>query len=216
MEELQEFDNKLKVMTNIKPFGEQEQVLWVGGSNLENLKPDYQLHEVHDKLIQKMHGALEDLETETAVALISQKELNDFLQQQKSLLSCTPSIKPATGWYSSRFGYRLSPFTNQREFHKGLDIATRTGTSVVAPADGLIVFAGREGNYGKAVTINHGYNIITRYGHLYKFLVKKGQYVKRGQQIAEVGNTGRCTGSHLHYEILLNGVPVNPLRYILD
>jgi murein DD-endopeptidase MepM/ murein hydrolase activator NlpD len=213
---LQKFDQKLRIMTNLESSGEHDQFLGVGGPNTSTLKPEYQLEEVHDGLIRQMHQSLENLDTEIAVTGISQTELNDFLSKQKSLLACTPSIRPTMGWVSSGFGYRISPFTNKREFHKGLDIATRIGTPVVAPADGLVVFTGREGNYGKMITINHGYDLKTRYGHLYKYRVMKGAYVKRGQIIAEVGNSGRCTGPHLHYEVLLNGVPVNPLRYILN
>ena len=213
---LQEFDHKLRIMTNLPPSGEQDQFLGVGGSNVTALKPDYQLEEVHSGLIHRMHKAIEGLNTEIAVTAISQNELSQFLKDQKSLLACTPSIAPAKGWYSSGFGYRISPFTNQREFHKGLDIATRIGTPITAPADGLVVFAAREGNYGRMLAINHGYNMKTRYGHLNKFRVKKGDRVKRGQIIGEVGKSGRSTGPHLHYEVLLNGVPVNPLRYILN
>jgi murein DD-endopeptidase MepM/ murein hydrolase activator NlpD len=213
---LQEFDHKLRVMTNLQPSGEQDQFLGVGGSNMSTLKPDYQLEDVHSGLIHKMHEAIEGLNTEIAVTAISQNELSQFLKEQKSLLACTPSIAPTNGWYSSGFGYRISPFTNQREFHKGLDIATRIGTPIIAPADGLVVFAGREGNYGRMIAINHGYNMKTRYGHLHKFRIKTGDRVKRGQIIGEVGKSGRSTGPHLHYEVLLNGVPVNPLRYILN
>jgi len=213
---LQEFDHKLRIMTNLESSGEQDQFLGVGGPNMSTLKPEYQLEEVHNGLIRQMHQSLENLDAEIAVTGISQTELNNFLRKQKSLLACTPSIRPTQGWVSSRFGYRISPFTNRREFHKGLDIATRIGTPVIAPADGLVVFEGRQGNYGKMMTINHGYNLKTRYGHLHKFRVNKGTHVKRGQIIGEVGNSGRCTGPHLHYEVLLNGVPVNPLRYILN
>ena len=217
MVKLQEFDYKLKVMANIvNPSGEQEQLLGVGGSNLSNFNQDYELEEVHKPLIQKMYKSLEDLETEVAVSYITQVELSDFLKEQKSLLACTPSIKPTEGWFSSAFGYRISPFTNQREFHKGLDIATRIGTQIIAPADGLVIYTGREGNMGNIITIAHGYNIITRYGHLHGSKVKKGQNVKRAQIIGEVGNTGRCTGPHLHYEVYLHGLPVDPLRYILN
>lgn len=216
MAKLQEFDRKLRIMTNINPSEEQDQFFGLGGSNINSLNPDYQIDEVHKKLIHQTHQSLENLETEIAVTSRSQAELSKFLKEQKSILACTPSIRPTDGWFSSGFGYRISPFTNQREFHKGLDIATRIGTSVIAPADGLVVFVGREGNFGKMITINHGYELTTRYGHLHKFLVMKGQHVKRGQVIGEVGNTGRCTGPHLHYEVLLNGVPVNPLRYILN
>ncbi len=216
MAKLQEFDHKLKVMTNIEQSGQQDQFLGLGGSNIGTFKSDYQLEEIHKGLIHQMHKSLENIETEIAVASISQAELRNFFKEQKSILACTPSIRPTYGWFSSGFGYRISPFTNQREFHKGLDIATRIGTPIIAPADGLVVFVGREGNFGKMIAINHGYNLITRYGHLHKSRVKKGQHIKRGQIIAEVGNSGRCTGPHLHYEVLLSGVPVNPLRYILN
>ena len=216
MAKLQEFEHRIRVMTNLEPSGEQDQFLSLGGSNIDTLKSDYQLEEVHKGLIHRMHKSLENLETEIAVTSISQKELSGFLKKQKSILACTPSICPTEGWFSSGFGYRISPFTNRREFHKGLDIGTRVGTPIIAPADGLVVFVGREGNFGNTMTISHGYSLMTRYGHLHKFLVKKGEYVKRGQMIAEVGKTGRCTGPHLHYEVHVNGVPVNPVRYILD
>jgi len=195
MVKLQKFERKLRVMTNLEPSKQHDQLLAVGGSNASTLASGYQLEEVHKGLIQQMHKSLEDLETKTAIASISQSQLNDFLKEQKSILACTPSIRPTDGWFSSGFGYRISPFTNQREFHKGIDIATRIG---------------------KMIAINHGYNLKTRYGHLSKFQIKKGQHVKRGQIIGKVGNTGRCTGPHLHYEVLLNGVPVNPLRFILN
>ena len=216
MVKLQEFERKLRVMTNLESSEGQDQFFSLGGSNINNLKSDYQLKEVHKGLIPQMHKSLENLETEIEVTSISQTELNNFLKDQKSILARTPSISPTDGWFSSGFGYRISPFTNRREFHKGLDIGNRIGTPIMAPADGLVVFVGREGNFGKMIAINHGYNLTTRYGHLKKFRVKKGQYVKRGQVIAEVGKTGRSTGPHLHYEVLLNGVPVNPLRYILN
>jgi murein DD-endopeptidase MepM/ murein hydrolase activator NlpD len=216
MAKLQEFDRKLRIMTNQNTSDDEYQFFGLGGSNINSLNPDYQLNEIHDQLIPRTHKSLENLETEIAVTSRSQAELSKFLKEQKSILSCTPSIRPTDGWLSSGFGYRISPFTNQREFHKGLDMATRIGSPIIAPADGLIVFASREGNFGNMITINHGYNLKTRYGHLSKFLVKKGQHVKRGQIIGEVGNTGRCTGPHLHYEVLLNGVPVNPMRYILN
>jgi len=216
MAQLQEFDHKLRIMTNLNPSDEQEQFLGLGGSDLNTLTLDYRLDEVDRKLIVQTHKSIENLETEIAVTSQSQVELINFLREQKSILACTPSIRPTTGWISSGFGYRLSPFTSKREFHKGLDIATMIGTPIVAPADGLVVFAGREGGFGKMITINHGYHLMTRYGHLHKLAVIKGQFVKRGQVIGEVGNTGRCTGPHLHYEVHLNGVPVNPIRYILN
>jgi murein DD-endopeptidase MepM/ murein hydrolase activator NlpD len=213
---IQEFDRKLKSLTNINPSKEEDQILSVGGSIDTTLKSDYKIDEVHEGLVREMHAALENVENEIVVTSISQKELNNFFEEQKSILSCTPSIKPVDGWLTSGFGYRVSPFTKQREFHKGIDIATKVGTPVITPADGIVVSVGKEGNYGKVIVINHGYNMKTRYAHLHKFRVKKGDLVKRGDIIGEVGISGRCTGPHLHYEVLLSSVPVNPFRYILN
>ncbi len=123
---------------------------------------------------------------------------------------------PTRGWTSSRFGYRASPFTGKREFHKGIDISARMGSPVVATADGMVAFSGLDRGYGRTIVLKHGYGLKTRYAHLKRILVKKGQFVKRGEIIGLVGNSGRSTGSHLHYEVHLNGVPVNPMKYIID
>jgi murein DD-endopeptidase MepM/ murein hydrolase activator NlpD len=117
---------------------------------------------------------------------------------------------------TSGFAYRKSPFTNEREFHEGLDISARTGTEVIAPADGVVSEIGKTYGFGNLLIISHGYGLKTTYGHLSSILVRKGQKVKRGEKIALTGSTGRTTGPHLHYEVALNGVPVNPLNYILN
>jgi murein DD-endopeptidase MepM/ murein hydrolase activator NlpD len=144
------------------------------------------------------------------------ESLYEGLKSQRNLLSCTPSVRPTEGWYSSGFGYRISPFTGLREFHKGLDIAGRKGTKIIATADGVVTFIGRNGSYGNMMKIDHGHGMITRYGHIQKALKKRGEAVKRGDVIALMGNTGRSTGPHLHYEVFLNGLPVNPQKYILN
>ncbi len=146
----------------------------------------------------------------------SLQDLSEVIEDKKSLLVCTPSIWPCKGWLTSGFGYRNSPFTGQREMHKGLDIAARFGQPIKAPADGVITYAGRKGGLGKVVVIEHGYGYSTRLGHSSKIVVKVGDRIKRNQVIAYVGNTGRSTGPHLHYEIRVNGVPVNPFNYLLD
>ncbi len=140
----------------------------------------------------------------------------NFFKNQKSLLSSTPSIWPTRGWVTSGFGFRKSPFTGLREKHEGWDIAARAGSKVRATADGEVVVEGREYGYGNMVEVDHGYGVMTRYGHNSKHLVKVGDRVKRGQVIALVGNTGRSTGPHVHYEVLLHGVPVSPKNYILE
>ena len=131
-------------------------------------------------------------------------------------MASTPAIRPCKGWKTSNFGYRISPFTGRREFHKGFDIANRKGTPIVATADGVISFSSQKGLLGNALYIDHGHGMVTRYGHLDKILVKRGKSVKRGDKIATMGNTGRSTGPHVHYEIHMNGIPVNPEQYILN
>jgi murein DD-endopeptidase MepM/ murein hydrolase activator NlpD len=136
------------------------------------------------------------------------------IEGQQTLAAATPSIWPVTGYLSSWFGMRKDPFTGQPDFHGGLDISANGGTPVRATADGEVESTGYMGNYGNAVMINHGFGIATRYGHLSGFAVRSGQRVKRGQVLGYVGATGRATSTHLHYEILLNGRPINPLNLL--
>jgi murein DD-endopeptidase MepM/ murein hydrolase activator NlpD len=150
------------------------------------------------------------------VQVVSFQQLDEFFKNQKSLLSSTPSIWPTRGWVTSGFGMRKSPFTGLNETHKGWDIGARMGSQIRTTADGVVVVAGRKSGYGKMVEIDHGYGISTRYGHNSKNLVEVGDRVKRGALIGMVGSTGRSTGPHLHYEVLLNGVPVNPKNYIFE
>jgi len=143
-------------------------------------------------------------------------ELWETLSERQNLLAATPSIKPVRGWFTSKFGYRISPFTNRPVMHNGIDIAAAPGSPIVAPADGVVSFAGYDPGYGKLVSIDHGYGVVTRYGHTSQIFVEVGQKVKRRDVIAAVGNTGRSTGPHLHYEVRVNNVPVDPQNYVLD
>lgn len=143
-------------------------------------------------------------------------DLWERLSQRQSLLNSTPSIKPARGWLASKFGYRISPFTGKPAMHNGIDIAAAPGTPIFAPADGVVTFAAFEETYGKLVTIDHGFGIMTRFGHNSQIYVQVGQKVNRWDVIAAVGNTGRSTGPHCHYEVRLNNMPINPMNYILD
>ncbi len=144
----------------------------------------------------------------------SQEEIQGILNDQRSLLAAKPSAWPVKGWLTSTFGMRRDPFNGKRKMHEGLDIAARTGTAVIATADGIVSSVKTEPGYGKVVTVDHGYGYRTIYGHNSRIYVKVGQRVRRGDRIAAVGNTGRSTGSHVHYEIRLNGVPVNPHKYL--
>jgi murein DD-endopeptidase MepM/ murein hydrolase activator NlpD len=142
-------------------------------------------------------------------------QLWDSLSERQSLLASTPSIKPTHGWYTSRFGYRADPYTNKPEMHAGIDMAAPPGTPVYAPADGVVSFAGYENGYGKLVSIDHGYGVVTRYGHNSRIFVEQGQKVHRWDVISAVGTSGRSTGPHLHYEVRIHGIAVDPTNYIL-
>ncbi len=143
-------------------------------------------------------------------------ELWELLQDRSALLAATPSSKPAQGWYTSQFGYRLSPYSDKPMMHEGLDIAAAPGTPVYSTADGVVTFAGYDAGYGKLVVIDHGYGVETRYGHNAQIHVSLGQKIRHGDLIAAVGNTGHSTGPHLHYEVRVNGAPINPINYILE
>jgi murein DD-endopeptidase MepM/ murein hydrolase activator NlpD len=136
------------------------------------------------------------------------------VERTEALSKATPSIWPAHGWLSGTFGGRADPFTGERGFHGGLDISLDKGSPVYATADATVESAEYTGNYGNLIVLTHGFGLSTRYGHLSKFNVKPGQQVRRGDVIGLVGSTGRSTGSHLHYEILVNRQLLNPLRLL--
>ncbi len=143
-------------------------------------------------------------------------DLQEHLQDRVARLLSTPSTMPAQGYISSEFGYRHNPFSGVRTFHAGIDLANNYGTLIYAPADGLVTLAGNLGGFGLVVRIDHGYNVVTKYGHNSKVLVKPGQRVRRGDRIAAMGSSGRSTGPHLHYQVEVTGRPVNPRLFILE
>ncbi len=132
------------------------------------------------------------------------------------VLSAIPSSMPTYGYISSNFGYRRSPFTSKRVHHNGIDIAVNHGSPVYATADGIVTLAGSRFAMGKMVTIDHGFGIVTRYGHNSNVLVNAGDFVQKGEEIALSGSTGRSTGAHLHYEVWVNGEVVDPTKFMFD
>jgi murein DD-endopeptidase MepM/ murein hydrolase activator NlpD len=136
------------------------------------------------------------------------------VDRRNALAAATPSIWPAQGWLTSTMGHRADPFTGDDDFHAGLDIAGERGQPVFVTASGTITHVGWEGGYGNLITVDHGFGLETRYGHLLDYKVKVGQKVNRGDVIGHVGNTGRSTGYHLHYEVLANGKLLNPLQLL--
>jgi len=213
--ELNTFEQKIRIVANLDQADGSESLFGVGGPTPEDLDTTLDLSQKHNSLLREMHQQIQQLDLASTRQKNSLSSLYESLRQKRSLLASTPSIAPIEGWVSSRFGYRKSPFTERREFHKGLDIAARSGSPIVATAAGTVTFAGRKGLLGQVVVVDHGHGIVTRYGHAKKLLKKAGDQVKRGEIIAKVGNTGRSTGPHVHYEVLLNGVPVNPEKYIM-
>jgi len=136
------------------------------------------------------------------------------VERQEALAAATPSIWPAYGWLTGRFGERSDPFTGESGFHQGLDISTEKGQPVYATADGKVESASYTGDYGNLIVVRHDFGLLTRYGHLSRFNVTQGATVHRGDIIGYVGSTGRSTGAHLHYEILANGKLINPLQLL--
>lgn len=143
-------------------------------------------------------------------------ELAVLAVKEKNRLDLSPSISPSTGYVTSYFGWRRSPFTGRRDMHRGIDIVNRIGTPVRATANGTISFAGNEAFWGNAVFIEHRDGIVSKYGHMSSLNVKEGDHVTRGQVIGFIGMTGRTTGPHVHYQIEINGQPINPMQYIID
>ena len=191
--------------------------LAVGGGTLElakALKEGEQAEQV--LLLARLYQDLERLEREIALRAESLQAVTEYLMKQKDRLTATPALWPTEGHVTSPFGPRTSPFTGQPQQHTGVDIAAPPGTPIRAPADGIVTFAGTLPGYGHALVLTHGFGFKSFYGHNQRNQVSKGQTVKRGQVIAFVGNTGYSTGAHLHYEVLLNDQPQNPLKYIVD
>lgn len=152
------------------------------------------------RLSNNGHKAVEELE----------KSLASLQSELERLIASIPTGWPADGRVTSGVGTRASPWTGKPEFHSGLDIPNPAGTPVYAPGDGLVESVGQSNGNGRSVVLNHGQGITTQYAHLSKAHVKKGDLVRKGQRIADVGNTGKSTSPHLHYEVRVNGVPIDP------
>ncbi len=141
--------------------------------------------------------------------------LETALMQDRLKQKLVPSVAPVnTGWFSSNFGWRIDPFTGRNAFHEGVDFMSEVGSPVVAAAGGVVVYSDNHPEYGNMVEVDHGNGLVTRYAHLSSRLVKVGDVVLRGGELGEVGNTGRSTGPHLHFEVRFKGAPQNPVRFL--
>lgn len=210
---IRQFDNQIKMLVGSKNTAEESNI---GGIESDEFKIDMLPLHRQELASRKILNYIRDLKRDSQMEEVIQQDLIVFMNESTQRLASIPSIIPSQGFITSRFGYRTSPFTGTKRLHKGLDIAAAVGTKIVAPADGKVVFADRDGAYGFCVEIDHGNGIKTRYAHMSKISVKTGSTIKRGELVGLVGNTGRSTGAHLHYEVMVNGVHTDPLAYIVE
>ena len=216
LSKLKDFDKKIRIIANLERAGETTPIMGMGGPSPSDIREKLKGGNGEDGLVQQMRTDIERLQSEAVSREESLSELEKLLQNKKEMLAHTPSIWPVMGWVTSSFGFRTNPFTGLTQMHEGMDISNRVGSLVIAPASGIVSDTGNDYAHGKFVVISHGFGITTRYNHLSQVLVRAGQKVNRSDKIAEVGNTGQSTGPHLHYEVRVNGIPINPMRYMLN
>ncbi|HEY5133130.1 MAG TPA: M23 family metallopeptidase [Candidatus Krumholzibacteriaceae bacterium] len=208
-----ELQNRARLIASLEPLSRDVWQVGVGGPepNLAGMETAYP-----DTVFSTMGESLDQMLRQSELQLKSYGEVISVLEKEKEIRSGTPSVRPLRGGFlSSRFGRRMDPFTGTVMLHPGLDYRARTGTPVLSTASGVVSQTGRDGGYGLMIELDHGNGFKTRYAHLSKILVNRGQKVKRGEIIGFVGNTGHSTGSHLHYEVLFRQMHRDPLQYVL-
>jgi murein DD-endopeptidase MepM/ murein hydrolase activator NlpD len=213
-----DFDRRIRIIANLEKRGQETAPLMVGigGPSPSDIREKLKEREDEKGLILQLRGDIERLQSESVSREESLSELLKLLLAKKQILAHTPSIWPVQGWVTSGFGFRIHPLTGLSQMHEGLDIANRVGTTIIAPARGIVSDIDADQLFGRVLVISHGFGITTRYGHLQKVIVKLGQKVERGDKIGELGMSGRTTGPHLHYEVRINNMPANPVQYILN
>ncbi|MFZ1948339.1 MAG: M23 family metallopeptidase [bacterium] len=208
-----EFEERLRVLADLAPMDQDVWEVGVGGPEL-----DAPVEEGN-----RLSGALASLDSNVDRLLRqirlqrhSFDEIRARLESKTEELGGIPSIRPVeSGYVSSTFGRRRDPFSGRINRHEGVDFSARKGAKVMATADGIVKYAGYDGAYGNTVELDHGNGYVTRYCHNSRLSVAKGQAVKRGDVIAAVGSSGRSSGCHLHYEVLVNGTHQDPIQFIL-
>ncbi len=193
--------NNVRILAGLNPISSDVRYFGIGGYIK---KSDDSLSFEVDNLKRLLKFELNEVQ-----------KISKMIEEKKEELERMPSIIPTPGIIVSNFGYRNDPFTGEYKMHEGIDIFAPIGTPVYSTAKGVVIFSGYKEGYGLTVEIFHKNGIITRYAHLSRSLVRVGQEVKRGEIIGKVGSTGRSTGPHLHYEVIVNGVPRDPINYII-
>ena len=210
-------DNIYRIIFEAEPIPSEVRKAGYGGVNRYARLQGYE----NEDIIMESNRKLDEITSQVYIQSISFDEVYEMARNKAKMLTCIPAIQPVSNKdlkrLSSFFGYRLDPFYKVRKFHKGVDFSAPTGTEIYSTGDGVVVEAKKSRrNYGNTLIIDHDYGYKTIYAHIHEFKVKKGERVRRGQVIATVGNTGKSTAPHLHYEIHKNGKAVNPIHYFYN
>ncbi len=213
---LEDRDNQIRVLANLDPIPADVRGAGIGGPVTAPPAGSRTDESVLTRRTGEIRVDLNALVRRANLLARSFRVTTDSLEAHADRMASLPSIMPTQGWLSSNFSsVRLHPILNVARPHEGIDITAPRGTVIEAPATGVVTGSGWATGYGNVVTIDHGHGIVTKFAHASKLLVRKGERVTRGQRIALVGSTGLAVAPHLHYEVHVNGRPVNPLRYIL-
>lgn len=207
-------DQRIRVLANLAPLDPQVRAAGIGGpvGTMTATRAPGLLGRRADAIRVDITALIR----RANLLATSFREAADSLASHGDRLAAMPSIMPTQGWLTSAFSsMREHPILHIARPHEGIDVSAPMGTPIEAPAAGRVLSAGWETGYGNVVTIDHGYGIVTKFAHASKLFVRAGQRVDRGQRIALVGNSGLATGPHLHYEVHVNGRPVDPLHYVL-
>jgi murein DD-endopeptidase MepM/ murein hydrolase activator NlpD len=219
LEDLSRKDEYYRLLAGLEPLDPDLHLAGIGGPDADSVgasalfRADARLGRVAFTTSTQLNSLIR----RARVLSFSWREAEDTLVDRRSRLMAMPSIYPTQGYISSAFSTaRMHPILDRPRPHTGIDIVAPRGTPVVASAHGRVASVGHQGEYGLLIDIDHGYGMVTRYAHLSKATVRVGQVVERGEQIGNVGQSGLAVGPHLHYEVLVDGEPANPRRYLLD
>lgn len=211
---LLEQDRELRLAVDLKPIDEDIKKVAIGGVE-EKYKFNLSDDEA-EKLLSESFAKLSKLEREVRLQQKSYEEIYKQYKLNQEKFKHIPAIMPLKGGLTSRFGYRKHPILGVWAMHEGVDLVVDVGTPVYATGDGIVSYVGYRGRYGLLIEIDHGFGYVTLYAHLSKAFVREGQKVKRGEKIGLSGATGLVTAPHLHYEVLKDGIPQNPLNYFFE
>jgi murein DD-endopeptidase MepM/ murein hydrolase activator NlpD len=214
---IQKSSSMIRLLANLDPVDPQVAAAGIGGPNRTSAATEeLRTAGVLGERTANVKVDLNAMIRRANLLASSFTEAADSLELHTARLAATPSILPSSGWLTSAFSQmRNHPILHIERPHEGIDVSAPAGTPIEAPAAGVVVSAGWEAGYGNCVVLDHGFGVVTKYAHASRLLVSAGQHVKRGERIALVGSTGLATGPHLHYEVHVNGKPVDPLRYVL-